>query len=532
MPNRDENDKNAIKERLAQAQQKAQQQAQQKAQQQALQLAQQQAGQQAQQDAQHQAQQQAMNQEQQEVAQIQPDQVDEHQQEQQIQQTLQHGQQQQDGGEPHVAQHDVPQVEPPQPTDPMLLMVMQQLQKIQLDHQKQQMENQQQKQLHQQQLQQLQQLNQQQQAQLKQQLQQQQQQNQQLQNQLAIYQRQSDGLQPTGSVDYVDMRRISDNIQPSIPIQPTLPDMSPTPDHSCAANTQAYQPSVVSLASVNTLTPGTIAPPALPAVGGTEKVYVPEPGFFCGRTGEDANKWFKAIDRYHSSKRITNDHAAATSFASRLDKNALMWYDKLPQHIQMSYTALRNSFYGAYIANMDQDVGFSELAKMRLKTDEDWDDLVLRHGQICDRMQIYQPSVRLSIFKGILPQSIIGMVKGMKYDSVEECAKFAKNIYEYESRKLKINAIQEPNQRVQTHQSAGSWRGRGSFRGGRSFGRGFQGRFPQQSQQQYRPETRECYNCRNTDHIARNCPNNLFRQDERVKAQSNGAVNQLQSLNQ
>ncbi len=156
------------------------------------------------------------------------------------------------------------------------------------------------------------------------------------------------------------------------------------------------QPDTSSEHSLCTLVNQVAVPPALPAVGGSEKIHIPDPGSFNGRTGENANKWFKAMDRYISCKRIKDELAAAQSFASRLDKNALMWFYRLPVGVQTSYSELRNVFYSTYIANMDQDVGFAELTKMKLRTSCDWDDLVLRHGQICDQLQILQPQVRIS----------------------------------------------------------------------------------------------------------------------------------------
>ena len=288
-----------------------------------------------------------------------------------------------------------------------------------------------------------------------------------------------------------------------------------------------YTPSETSLGGV-TLTNQPAAPPVLPAVGGTEKIHIPDPGCFNGRTGEDAQKWFKAMDRYHSCKRISNEQAAATSFASRLDKNALMWFDRLPTHIQMSYTELRNAFYANYIANMDQDVGFADLSKMKLKTSNDWDDLVLRHGQICDQLQIHQPQVRISTFKNILPTSIMGLVKGMKFATVEECAKTSRYIYESESQKLRVNAIYEhPSEQNNgfNQNTTSSWRGgrgRSSYRG-RGGSRGGRMQRPK--------EDIICYCCDSTGHFAKYCPDNARNRQKRAMEQAKADSSMEQSLN-
>lgn len=223
------------------------------------------------------------------------------------------------------------------------------------------------------------------------------------------------------------------------------------------------------------------------------RIKLPEPPVYSGLSSEDASLWLRDMETYHSFNQLKDDRQLALHFVSRLAGEPKTWFYRQEAHVQKSYGKMVKLFTTRYVT-VDLQTTFYDLSQLKLNTAKDWDDLVYRHAQICDRMGFTTEQQRVDSFKNCLPPDVAAFVRYDKFDDVRELARKAKSIHSIglPKRGIAVNAVEAQPQGYVSEYSNG--RGRGGQFSGRGRGNTSQPRrFP-------------CAVCGSYDHQSYKCP--------------------------
>ena len=173
----------------------------------------------------------------------------------------------------------------------------------------------------------------------------------------------------------------------------------------------------------------------------TPKIKYPEPHTYSGLSHEDASQYLRDMEAYHAFKGLTDDRLIAMSFGARLGGEAKNWFQRQPAEVNESYSTLKDLFSKRYI-KVDFEQSFADLASLKLKTNHDWDMLIAKHAQICDRLGFDQEKQRIATFITCLPSETAALVRCFDFEDVRECAAKAKSLNQsLPKRGIQVNAL-------------------------------------------------------------------------------------------
>ena len=120
-----------------------------------------------------------------------------------------------------------------------------------------------------------------------------------------------------------------------------------------------------------------------------------------------------------------------------LDDLADSWYNNLTdENIKNDYGLLRCAFLDRFHneVNTFEDAlkEFIEIQQKGIPQDVDWDDLVLKHNRICDRLGFKKDFQEVVSFKSILPPGVQPFLRLRDNPDLTECARHAKILIESE----------------------------------------------------------------------------------------------------
>ena len=99
------------------------------------------------------------------------------------------------------------------------------------------------------------------------------------------------------------------------------------------------------------------------------KNYIAATGKYTGESGEDAEKYFRQLERYHARVNYdNNDKAQMIPFG--LKESALDHYETLHQDVKADYEQTKEALIGHYKPNKSDVLKFNELYKIKKKRGE------------------------------------------------------------------------------------------------------------------------------------------------------------------